>query len=350
MQRGGSQQSRALLLQILSRCTVRAVKAMRDGSTSEAQTRLSRHEVWRLQYRQRPYLKGASDDALAQRLKDIMNNLSTLTPEGKIGLLPIGPDGIRWMTLFTHVHEEYVSRGSIPPSLAGMPFPKPTALNLPESVLALRKVEIPNPGQALIKLGKRAHMQELYEAGRIRIAPARSYSDPSLNHAMGDDELKLDQFSPGAEITITFLDKQTGEPKVTKPIGDVTNTTTLATNYYVYCMTRSLEYRLFDDFESDACVIVRNPEIFSSRLISVMKEKLQDWLDWSQPVRYIDPYLDPKRDLDLVFSKHFRFWYQQEYRFAWIPNKGARNCLEPIFVELGSLEQISDLIFLGTEG
>ena len=315
---------------------VRAANAMRDGSASEAQTCFSRHEVWRLQYRQSPYLKGASDDALAQRLKDIKNNLSTLTPEGTIGLLPIGKDRIRWMTLFTHVHEEYVSRGSIPPSLADMPFPKPTAQHLPKSALALRKVEIPSPGQALVKLGKRAHMREMYESGRIRIAPARSYSDPSLNHAMGDDELKLDQFSPSAEVTITVPDKQTGEPRTIKPIDDVTYTTNLATNYYVYCMTHTLNYRLFDDFESDACVIVREPEIFSSRLINAMRQKLPGWLDWNQTVQYIDPYLHRNWDLDLVFSKHFRFWYQQEYRFAWMPNKDWRNCLEPIFVELGS--------------
>lgn len=267
---------------------------MHDGSTSDTSTSVSRHEVWRLQYRQRPYLRDASDDALAQRLKDVMNNLSTLTPEGKIGVLPVGTDGIRWMTLFTHVHEEYVSRGSFSPNLADVTFPKPTAPNLPKSILSLRKVEIPKPGKALIKLGKRVHMQELYEFGRIRIAPARSYSDPSLNYAIGDDELNLVRVMPGAEVTITFLDKQTGEPRSAKPIGDVTNTITLETNYYVYCMTHTLNYRLFDDFESEACVIVRDAEKFSIRLLNAMQEKLPNWVDWNQSVQYIDPYLHPK--------------------------------------------------------
>ena len=61
-------------------------------------------------------------------------------------------------------------------------------------------------GQALVKLGKRIHMQELCESGRIRIAPARLYSDPSLNYAIGDDELTFDRYMLGAEVTITFLD------------------------------------------------------------------------------------------------------------------------------------------------
>ena len=229
---------------------------MSSGTTSDAQINLARHEVWRLQYRQRPYLRSASDDALVQRLKDVMNNLSTLTPEGKIGVLPIGPDGVRWMRLFTDVHEEYVSRKALLPLLSDMPFPKPTAPSLPKSVLALKDVETPGPGQALIKLGKRAHMKDLHERGRIRIAPAGSYSDPSLNYAISDDELRIDRITPGAEVTISFLDKQTDERKNVRPIGDVINTTSLATNYYVYCMTHTLNYRLFDDFEADTCVIV----------------------------------------------------------------------------------------------
>ena len=317
---------------------------METGMTSDPQTPLARHEIWRFQYRQRPYLKDASDDALAQRLKDVMNNVSTLTPEGKIGLLPIGPDGERWMVLFTHVHEEYVSRGAFPPILSDMPFPQPTAPDLPKSVVALKKIKMPNPGQNLIKLGKRAHMQELYEHGRVRIAPASSYSDSSLNYVVKDDELKFERVIPGSEVTITFTDRQTGEPKNVKPIGEVTNTISLATNYYIYCMTHILDYRLFDDFGADSCVIIREPAAFCTRLQDAMQTRLPDWLDWNQPVDYIDPYLHREKNFDFIFSKHFRFWYQQEYRIAWIPERGGRTHLEPFFVELGSLEQISEIV------
>ena len=314
----------------------------------DIQPALSRQEYWRFEYTCRPYLREASDAALAQRLKGVMNNMSTLTSEGKIGLLPIGPDGERWMKLFTHVLEEYGSRGGLPPiDLSDMPFPNPTAPDLPKAVEALKAIQIPKPGQALVKLGKREYMRELYEKGRIRIAPASSYSDPSLNHAIKDDELQFDRITPGSEFTITVFDQKTGKPKGNiKPTSEITSRSALDTNYYVYCMTHSLDYRLFDDFEADACVIIRDPAAFKIRLQEAVRGQLPNWVDWDDLVTYIDPYLHPKGGIDLFFSKHFRFWYQHEYRFSWIPQSETRNHLEPFFVELGSLEQISEIVFI----
>ena len=291
-------------------------------------------------------MKDASDEALALRLKDIVNNLAILTPDGKIGALPIGADGIRWMTLLTHVHEEYVLRGESLPHPSQMRFPKPTAPNRPDSVVALKKIAIPKPKETLVKFGKHSHMKDLFELGRIRIAAARSYSDPSLNYAIRDDELQLDQVKASAEVTITHFDKDTGLLKNAKPISEVVTTTTLATNFYVYCMAHTLDYRLFDDFEADACVVIRKPSTFAVRLMQAVREALPDWIEWSQKVQYIDPYLWGKKEVDLFFSKHFRFWYQKEYRFAWIPESNEQDNLEPIFVELGSLDAIAEFVQL----
>lgn len=312
---------------------------------AENQTTLTRQELWRLQYRNRPYLRNASDDVLVQRLKDVMNNLATLNQDGKIELLPIGPEGIYWMTLFTHLHEEHESRRASPPLLSDMPFPKPTAPRPARSALTIKNKQS-KTGQALAKLGKLAHMQALYEAGQIRIAPALSYSDPSLNYAMNDDEMRFDRVMPGSEVTITFLDKQTSELKNVKPIGDVTDTTSLKTNFYVYCMTHRLSHRLFDDFEADACVVFHEPMALIEKLEDSMREALPGWIGRNQEVQYIDPYQHPNKSVDLVFSKHFRFWYQQEYRFSWLPEKCGREHLEPINIELGSLEKISELCCL----
>ena len=154
---------------------------------------MQRHEIWRLKYRQRRYLRLADDGVLDRRFKDIINNLMTLTPEGKIGVLPVTEAGVRWMTLFTHVLEEYALRGRGLPVADDAPFVKPTAPDLPRSA----KIEIPERGRSLVKLGKSIYMQELYEKGRLRIAPAASYEDPSLNPAIRGRRIESRPFPAG---------------------------------------------------------------------------------------------------------------------------------------------------------
>ena len=250
------------------------------------------------------------------------------------------------MILWTHVLEEYALRGHGWPAATDLPIPTPTAPNEPPAAVALTGIQLPAPGEALIKLNKRVHMKKFFERGQLRISPASSYLDPSLNHAIRDDELKFDRMRPRSEVTIRYLDEETSEMRDIDLTADVTKTDSLATDYYVCCMTHTLSYRLFEDFEADACVIIRDPKAFCSRLQEVVHAHLLGWLGWNRPVQYIDPYLHNERHIDLIFSKHFRHWYQQEYRFAWIPEKGGRTDLEPFDVELGSLKQISEIVCL----
>ena len=308
------------------------------------QSQLQNHEIWRRDYRQTRYLNRASDDTLDQRFKDVFNNLMTLTPKGQVSVLEVTPSNVRWMILFTHLLEEYELRERGLPLHGNAPFVKPTAPDLPASA----KIKLPEPGRALIKLGKRTHMQELYERGRIRIAPAASYDDPSLNRAMRDDELKFDQNLPGDDIKIIPLDEE-GKPKGPPVgiLGDMTVSNELATNFYVYCMTHTLSHRLFDDFGADSCVIVSDPAAFSSLLLEAVQAQLPGWLDWHQSVSYIDPYLHSEKVTDLTFSKHFRFWYQHEYRFVWLPDatRGEHYTdLDPLFIELGSLAHMAEFV------
>jgi predicted carbohydrate-binding protein with CBM5 and CBM33 domain len=44
-------------------------------------------------------------------------------------------------------------------------------------------------------------------------------------------------------------------------------------------------------------------------------------------------------------AKHFRYWYQQEYRITWIPPLDySDHPLEPLFLEVGSLQEKAQLI------
>ena len=315
--------------------------------TSQVHKKLARHEVWRQQYRSRRYLQNATDEALATRFRDIFGNLLTLTNDGKIGILPVGPDGEYWMVLFTHVLEEYVIRGRGVPQISDFTMPSPTSPHAPKSMKAVKKAKELESRTVLVKLGKKTHMQGMYNHGRIRISPASSYSDPSLNRAIQDDELGLDSFVPGSEVTITLLDQTTLAPTTsTKPLGDVTRSLRLATDYYVYCMTHTLEHRLFSDFSATACVIVHDAQQFQKRMWHEVSMRLPGWIDWEQSVKYFDPYLSSSDEVDLFCTKHFRYWYQKEYRFVWIPPTKSKNTLKPFDVQLGSLSDIAELFIL----
>ena len=74
-----------------------------------------RHEVWREHYRLDRYMNHLNQADLDQRMEHVFSNLSVLTHEGKIGLLPVNDKNEQWMILWTHLLEEYGLRSiSIP--------------------------------------------------------------------------------------------------------------------------------------------------------------------------------------------------------------------------------------------
>jgi hypothetical protein len=59
------------------------------------------------------------------------------------------------------------------------------------------------PDRAIIKYGRREHMTDLVERGRLRLTPASNYDDPSLNPAIRDAELEFSiHFPPGTRLKI----------------------------------------------------------------------------------------------------------------------------------------------------
>ena len=320
-------------------------KSHKDSQHEEAYRRQQVEIIkgWQAHYQQRRYLKSATSDQLTERSKDLCANLATLSRESRLVFPSSGAVKDYWLWLFIHVQEEYKSRKEEPPFIT---YTSPTK----EQILALEKYQSIKPGQALIKFGKYDHMRNLFENGKLMISPASSYSDSSLNRAIYDNELMFDQYIRGEEVCFNYPDKQSGEIKNMKPVGDVHISTGLKTDYYVYCMTHTLKDRLFNDFSADSCVITRDVSEFTNRLKAAVQSQLSGWSIYSDSVEYIDPYdadlrlSDPT--LNLFFSKHFRYWYQQEYRFVWIPSTCMPNNLEPFQIELGSLRRLAELIDL----
>ncbi len=311
---------------------------------------MKRHEVWRLQYRSRRYMEHLSDDEVRQRARDVFLNLLVITEEAKIGLPPINPESSYWMELWTHVLEEFALRfGPYPQGIepafiseAGIPLPSDPRMESAAAVVARRGL---TQGTYLVKYGELTHLQQAYEFGRIRIAPASTYTDPSLNPAIRDRELEIDIQPPPPEIHLDVFDPKTGIRK-----GSVTPTrsritTASRTDYYVYCMSRLFTPRLFFDFNYNACLLITRLQEFTDAIVSQFESRLPDFTGLVKAVHYIDPLNTTLGDMDVFFCKHFRFAYQREVRCVWLPLT-LRTDLQPICLELGSLSSLAELISL----
>lgn len=302
-----------------------------------------------MQYRKRRYLEHVSEGDLSERTRDTVCNLTLLTNDGRIGLLNPDDHGAYWMEVFTHVLEEYSLRGKGLPAglLNGATLPKPTWPEPPRAAALLKSANF-DPARHMAKFGNSKYLRRAIE-GLWRITPASRYDDPSLGAARQDRELRREVYGLQNEVEITILDQRTGKPiGKTHPIGNMVVTEQSTTDYYVMCLSRSLSLRLFDDFNhADSCVIIRDIREFARRIFSAVRKLLPGWSGRLRDVTYFDPFNAP-RDRDLFFSKHFRYAYQREIRFVWMPPE-ARSDLEILDFDAGSMSHICDLLVLPAE-
>jgi len=181
--------------------------------------------------------------------------------------------------------------------------------------------------------------------GTMRLAPAASYSERQDSAARSDNELCKSRYLAGGSTKIIT---QSGlEIPV---IGDVKKTVFANNNYYVLCTSNEHDPRLIsvfgksDEEPAQAYLVIWNVPEFSSRLENAMRGRLDGWLHGHFTVMYFDPYAVGKYDaFDPGFSKDFKFAYQREYRFVWMPQSLNDCAEEPIFTTTGSLVDIATL-------
>ncbi len=179
---------------------------------------IKRHELWRKQYRLRRYLEHLSKDDLITRFNDVFTNHVFLNDDLKISLHPINEEGEYWMVIYTHILEEFVLRGYKLPEPIGERFqeiqiPKYDWEGLPKAVESFRRMDLAQ-GQFILKYGKYQYLQSCLEEGKIRIMPASSYDDPSLNPAIRDAELEIKFSGIPSEVKWKFSTAKLDNPKV----------------------------------------------------------------------------------------------------------------------------------------
>lgn len=313
-------------------------------------TGIPRHEAWRKIYRENRYCRHLSQKELNQRIRDVLLNMLRLTPEAKIGLPPLEPEGAKAMEIWTHVLEEMALRHGPYPNgftrdiLHSEPFPDLVG-ELGTKAAGILASKGLRSGDVFIKFGKTEHMRSLVEKGALRVQSASYYATPDHNGAIRDDELSLPlslALSRDDIINVVLNPQDVPDRPIEQRL-DVTYNA--GTDYWLYCVSSAVEPRLFVDFQADSCVIIKDKGRFQRLLTLQSAANFPDTGHRHGEAIYIDPLRPSTAIIDVPMSKHFRYEYQREYRFVWRPVKPTAN-LPYIDLELGSLGSIAELVVL----
>lgn len=328
----GVEQLRARLAEVEAR------KAHYEWKSDHTADRLQRHEVWRHDYLSYPYLIGAPDDRVAERFRSVFINQTELGDEGKLGMIPL-QSGDTFMQKFTHMTEEYGSRGGLPVDVmhsARAPVLRYFEHGDPIAVKMFAGYTKPSQ-PILVKYGRRQFLEPMLQSGAIRICPASFYNDTTHNEAVRDDEISRTFFIPtfrerlAGQHSIDFKGHRIsfGNDDIALPI--------VVPDYFLFSLCDHIYYRLPTDFDADAALIIHDPVLFSQRLISAFLAKSPDWEPMYGPVTYYDPYRDYTEVRVPEMSKHFGYSYQREVRIAFRARQRVRTTLQPEYLKIGSM-------------
>ncbi len=313
------------------------MESMHNKHISDVQ----RHK-WREKYLTNRYLGNLPEDDLRRRFDDILLNLLVFSGDGS----PSFDQASQMQGLverLIHLDEEMSQRGT--PIAANFLEDASRYLykyqNIQHAIKAWGNRK-PVMGAYLVKFSKKIYITQMNNTGIIRVNPASFYDDPSLNQAIQDRELSQTLVLPRGTKLKKQIDSDNYEE--IKGIRSISLTKHSPTDFYVYCMTKLYNHRLFDDFEADACLLIYDVNKFLKKFLDYLKEDYYDWLIQSKEVHYQDPFF-PTATINIPFNKHFRFWYQSEFRIVFKPRNHI-NKLEPIDIEIGSLNDCCELIHL----
>jgi hypothetical protein len=291
-----------------------------------------------------------SQPELNGRIRDIFLNFLVITGEAKIALRQLDPETAAWHEKFTHVLDEMQLRHGPYPSgftrdiFHSEPFPDLVSDLAKRAAKKMSSIGI-DKGDALIKLGRREFMEVLYETGALRVQPATRFREKDLSGAARDDELGL-SFSvvlSRDDIVKVVINPQ--NVPVDAPEQRIDAHYRWPSDYWVYCVTTSVEPRLFVDFDADACVIIRDRTAFREKLRKASERELSGAVMQEGPAIYLDPVVPTLTNIFVPLAKHFRYSYQREYRFFWLPPTPVNKVCHVDFC-VGSLRDVAELVVL----
>jgi hypothetical protein len=275
---------------------------------------------------------------LRDRARYLIENLATLELNGEIGLLDIRNEPAHsLMRKLIHVDQELVVRNEKfePMFLKSASVPN-AMLGKEVELKNLNKLAI-NKKPHLIKFGEKEYLEKY----SFKVSLASSFSDPSLNAAQMDEEMKAIYTPHPNDVEITKLDGTE-----IKGVKSIQLTYTAPRDYYVFCSSLVFDVRLFGDFKYDACLFIYNSQQFSNDLFKEVSNRVSVEDHGHKNVTYVDPIRPEKGNPPPVeFHKHIKYSYQNEFRHVFIPRSGT-STPKDIFLSMPEVANYSELICL----
>ena len=324
-----------------------------------------RHAEWAREYGANPYCRHETREELHQRHEDIWVNTLVLKPSGRMGLTT----DENWYRLQQHVLTEMLRRGEPPTPwnrhprvLEARPFFDGDLCRKAARVVSARGTG----HDVLVKYGKREHMEALFREGHVYLNSATSYNESAHNQAVRDDELAI-AFKGGYVRATRPMRFYHGAHPPSESIADrgvgfrsvhelpelaadqyASMTIQMATDYWMFCLADLLDQRLFADFQADCCLIIRR-EPFVQRLLRAATFQLRNLDRNCDRVEYVDPLgawptgVRVTRSMPIHLTKVFRYAYQREVRFAFLPRRSQER-LEPRSLWIKPVSDIAEFV------
>jgi len=293
------------------------------------------------EYVETRYLRKASDADLSERLTYLGANLWSTDKDGSVTQPRSLENRLVIIRLYVHTLYEQSCRTDF-----DIQFDE-AAIRTEASASYVRpnlKLPIEFDPICFAKFGKSEHLVPMLEQGVIRIAPAASYADSSLNSAQMDEELKHLVRSPNERLMMNMYgtDSDGNKVEIVPEYGELFRYM-MVPNFFVWCCGLGYDARLFHEFQADTCLVIHDQGAFTSRLNKAVQEQHSGTKFHHGPIMYYDPYTSKREQLKWGYSKHLRYLYQNEHRFIWNVNATE---LQPFFVQLGPLHDIANLVEL----
>lgn len=186
----------------------------------------------------------------------------------------------------------------------------------------------------LYRYSEKKWLKRSLEYGEFRLRPASDYKAIESDLARNDDELIMQRVTRADSVTI--LDES---GRQIKPIGDVTFTNQIETDYLTLCFAKEWRESFFEDFSNtDSCLVIHNVEEFMNRFYEVIDYSYPKGLAIGNSVEY-----GKHSVLGVPFSKPIDFKSQCEWRLAWLPDQPLPK-LEPVNIQIGNISDIAEIV------